>query len=66
MKFSDLIWAILFLIATAAVYGVILPSAVSASDSVSVVMGLIVSIMWPVIAGRIIYLIAKKRVKKNA
>lgn len=66
MKFSDLIWAIFFLIVTAAVYGVILPSAISASDSVSVVVGLIVSIMWPVIAGRIVYLIAKKRMKKHA
>ena len=66
MKFSDLIWAIVFLLFTAFIYGVVLPSAVSASDSISVVIGLIVSIMWPVVAGRVVYLIVKKRKKKHA
>ncbi|UEN68826.1 membrane protein [Shigella virus Moo19] len=66
MKFSDLLWAILFLLLTAFIYGVVLPNAVSASDSISVVIGLIVSIMWPVIAGRVVYLIVKKRKKKHA
>lgn len=66
MKFSDLLWAIIFLIFTAFLYGVVLPNAVSAADSISVVIGLIISIMWPVFAGRVVYLIVKKRKKKHA
>lgn len=66
MKFSDLIWAIIFLMITALMYGVVLPNAVSAQDSIIVVLGLIVCIMWPVAAGRIIYLTVKKRIKKHA
>ncbi|AUV59095.1 hypothetical protein vec25_19 [Escherichia phage VEc25] len=64
-KFLDLIWAVILLVATGFVYGFLLPSMMSALDSIIVVMGLIVCIVWPLIVGRIVYLTVKKRMRRK-